>query len=60
MRVCPANLCPVFILKNLDNKDKLKELQVEKCVECGLCSYICPSKIGLRDAVILAKSEVRK
>jgi len=59
INVCPANLCPVFILKNLNNIDKLKELKVEKCIECGACSYICPSKLGLRDAVKMAKKKVK-
>ncbi len=57
---CPAKLCPVLILKNIDNKDALKELHPELCVECGLCSYVCPSKIGLRDVVIVAKKKVKE
>lgn len=59
IKVCPSKLCPVFILKNIDDESKLKSLHPEKCVECGLCSYICPSKIGLRDAVKRAKREVK-
>lgn len=58
LKVCPANICPIFILNNIDNVDKLKKLHPEKCVECGACSYICPSKIGLRDAVKIAKKKV--
>ena len=45
--------------KNLNNIDKLKDFHPELCVECGLCSYICPSKLGLRDAVIMAKKKVK-
>ena len=60
IKVCPAKLCPVLIMKNIDNKDKLKELHPELCVECGLCSYICPSKLGVRDSVINAKRKVRE
>lgn len=59
LKVCPARICPVFIMKNIDNKDKLKELHPELCVECGLCSFICPSKIDLRGEVIKAKKEVK-
>jgi len=58
IKICPANICPVFILKNIDNPEKLKTLHPELCVECGACSYICPSKIGLRDAVKVAKKKV--
>ena len=60
LKVCPANICPIFILESINNKDKLKKLHPEKCIECGACSYICPSKIGLRDAVIIAKKKVNK
>ena len=59
VKVCPANICPIFILNNISNDDMLKKLHPEKCVECGLCSYICPSKIGLRDAVKIAKKRVK-
>ena len=59
IKVCPQKLCPVFIMKNLNNIDKLKDFHLELCVECGLCSYICPSKLGLRDAVIMAKKKVK-
>lgn len=59
VKVCPANICPIFILNNISNEDSLKKLHPEKCIECGLCSYICPSKIGLRDAVKIAKKRVK-
>lgn len=59
VKVCPANICPIFILNNISNEDMLKKLHPEKCIECGLCSYICPSKIGLRDAVKIAKKKVK-
>ncbi|HOO68509.1 MAG TPA: RnfABCDGE type electron transport complex subunit C, partial [Bacilli bacterium] len=35
INICPANLCPVFIMKNKGNKEKLKELHPEQCCECG-------------------------
>lgn len=60
INVCPARLCPVFILNNINNIDKLKSLHPEKCIECGLCSYICPSKIGLREGVKFAKKKVKE
>jgi electron transport complex protein RnfC len=60
LKVCPANICPIFILESINDKEKLKKLHPEKCIECGACSYICPSKIGLRDAVKIAKKKVSK
>lgn len=58
VKICPANICPIFILNSIDDNEKLKKLHPEKCIECGACSYICPSKIGLRDAVKNAKKKV--
>ena len=29
-----------------------------QCIECGLCSYICPSKIEVREFVKAAKEKV--
>ena len=60
LKVCPANICPIFILESINDVDKLKKLHPEKCIECGACSYICPSRIGLRDAVKNAKKKVSK
>lgn len=50
-KICPVNLEPVLIKDNLENKEKLKKLNVNKCIGCGLCSYICPARINLREIV---------
>ena len=41
-----------------DNIDKVKQLKPEKCIECGLCSFSCPSKIEVREFVRVAKEKV--
>ena len=56
--VCPANIMPVLIMENIDNIDKLKELECNKYIGCSLCSYICPSKIEVREFVNIAKEKV--
>ncbi len=58
LEVCPARIMPALIMKNCQNKEKLKNLKPEKCIECGLCSYICPSKIEVREYVRIAKGKV--
>ena len=50
VRVCPARLSPVLIMKN----DK-PYLESEKCMDCGLCSYVCPANINVREYVRKAK-----
>ena len=51
-------MVPVFIMKNINNISNLKKLGTEKCTECGLCSYICPSYINLKDYIIKAKEMI--
>lgn len=57
---CPMNLLPLFIsaysLKN--DFDKCKEYHALDCIECGSCSYVCPSKRPLVESIRLAKREI--
>ena len=53
--VCPMNLIPSMIIAN---KDKAKELKIDKCSECGLCSYICPAKIEIREEILKIKEDI--
>ena len=57
MMSCPAKLQPKLIMdavKAMD-KAKIKELQPLRCIECGLCSYVCTSHIRVTDIVRRAK-----
>jgi len=62
-----ADVCPVDILPQMTYKATLAD-EVEEalahglldCVECGLCTYVCPSKIELTDALKAAKAAYRK
>lgn len=47
--VCPVNLIPTKIMKTVKHKkwDLTEELNVSDCMECGSCSYACPSRIPL-------------
>lgn len=58
---CPVKLSPILIKLAYDDKDKEKmvKLHADMCMECGLCSYICPSRIELTEAVGKAKKVVR-
>lgn len=57
---CPSHLSPVLIKDKLNNIEDLKCLHPEKCIECGLCSYVCPSKINIRKFVVEAKEKVKE
>lgn len=60
---CPVLLEPVQIMKAMRRKNVdvnlLKKLNPLKCMECGLCTYSCPSKIPLLDCVRQAKAVVK-
>ena len=58
--VCPVFLSPILIKETMENEShkELVSLRPNLCIECGLCSYICPSRIELTDSVARAKAKV--
>jgi electron transport complex protein RnfC len=54
-------LQPVEIKIAMENKDvkRLEELKAYDCVECGLCSYVCPSKLEVTEAVRKGKMQLK-
>lgn len=59
---CPLNLNPVGYAKGLkfNNPEELIKLKVNLCMECGICSYVCPAKRPLVQNNRLAKQLVRE
>ncbi len=59
---CPMGLEPFNIASYVKNNmiKETKTLRVTDCLECGCCSYICPSRIPLTDYCKLAKQELKK
>ena len=55
IKVCPVDLEPVLIKESVNNKEKLKQLDINRCISCGLCSYICPARIDLREIIKKAR-----
>jgi electron transport complex protein RnfC len=35
--------------------EEVEQARVDLCIECGLCSYVCPSKIDLRSQIMDSK-----
>ncbi len=58
--VCPAGIMPNLIHKYLfsDELELAQKLRTDLCVECGLCSYVCLSKIDLYDQMVRAKVQI--
>lgn len=61
-KVCPMRLMPMFIDSALavGNVDDTIKYGVLSCIECGCCSYECPAKRPLVQAMKLAKKKIRE
>lgn len=60
--ICPMGLEP-YLLMVYGQKHKHEEMEADHaldCMECGSCSYICPSDRPLLDYIRLGKAEVSK
>ncbi|MBR3235271.1 MAG: electron transport complex subunit RsxC [Atopobiaceae bacterium] len=58
---CPIRLSPIDIHKAYTARDvkALDRLMADLCVECGTCSYVCPSKQPLVQSTHLARALLR-
>ena len=54
------SIAPSVIKQYASNIEKIKDYSPEKCIGCGLCTFVCPAKINLRDIIQNAKKEVTK
>jgi electron transport complex protein RnfC len=57
---CPMGLEPTTLMKRAKRQDwaGTKDYDVLSCIECGSCSYVCPSMIPLVQYIRLAKQYV--
>ena len=62
---CPVGLNPTAFVKamKLENKDEraamLEDECVLSCIDCGCCSYVCPSRRPLAENNKLAKNDLK-
>lgn len=56
--VCPVDILPQLAYKCVlaDDMDSALAHGLLDCVECGLCTYVCPSKIDIADALKAARA----
>ncbi len=59
---CPMRLFPARVESALNSgrTDNFESLNVNYCMECGSCSYICPASRPLTQIMRIAKAEVRR
>jgi len=58
---CPMSILPATISQAVENKrfDWAEELNVMACIECGSCSYVCPSHRPLNQHFKRGKIEIQ-
>lgn len=58
LRVCPEGLNPIklYDLYKRNEKEEFIKFGGDKCIDCGLCSYFCPSNIEIAQAIKTAKT----
>lgn len=54
---CPVGLYPNLLMKASKSQDieSLEKLSLFDCTDCGLCTFVCPSKIELGRSIISGK-----
>ena len=59
--VCPVALTPQIMLQaqRTDDFEKLEQLGLSDCIECGCCDYVCPSSIPLTQNFVKAKQAMQ-
>ena len=61
LRACPEGLNPIKLMELWERGEKEEFLKFggNKCIECGLCSYVCPSKIEVANKIVTAKKFIK-
>lgn len=61
LKACPMGLTPNFLgdYSNREMYDNAKDLRIQDCIECGLCSYVCPAKRALVTWIKKGKAGIR-
>jgi electron transport complex protein RnfC len=59
---CPMSLLPLQLNRTVVNEswEEFEKYHVMDCIECGCCSYVCPSKRYLVQSIRLGKEYLKK
>jgi electron transport complex protein RnfC len=60
VEACPLQLLPFTLaeLGNRSDEDGFTKLNGLECCACGCCSYVCPAKRGLTQAIVQTKNGI--
>lgn len=61
VEVCPIKLIPRDIVQRarIDDRERMADLDIMSCIECGACSYACPAMIPLVQWIRVGKTRLR-
>ena len=65
VQICPMGLNPTLYAKAMkvedktERADRLTDAKLGLCMECGCCSFVCPSRRPLVETNRIAKAELR-
>lgn len=61
-QICPVGLLPQILHRYIyrDALEEVEKMGISLCIDCRLCSYICPSKIELAEQFAKAKEQIRE
>jgi len=59
---CPMGLLPTVLARLVKNErwQELRDYNIMDCIECGCCTYVCPSKIPIVHLIKRGKLQLRK
>ena len=60
--VCPVGITPHLIYHNVERnkiEEKLAIYRIFNCIDCNLCTYVCPSKIQIASYIKEGKKKLR-
>jgi electron transport complex protein RnfC len=62
VQACPVHLIPsrLSIIAEAQNWKKAEEFGVNDCIECGCCTYVCPSRRPIVQFIKTTKMKLRK
>ena len=60
MNLYPTNFTKALTIQNIDDRmQRLEDLSITLCMECGCCAYVCPARLPLVQNNRLAKNSYR-
>ncbi|MFW6113850.1 MAG: electron transport complex subunit RsxC [Actinomycetota bacterium] len=59
---CPMNLIPTYLASytHTGKWDELRRFNINDCIECGCCTYVCPTKNPIVQLVKTGKAELAR